>query len=277
MIKVFLTFSLVLAIIIEGGDALTSLFRLSSSTPKGSSSTQWKNNKPFPFHNNNNNNNNNNKIEKIFLIDSGLKDSSVEGSSKLLLMTMTTSSVRTSLSQKLVAFTTTVLACYFSVMLICPLNAVGETTTPATTLEAVVFNHEYTDPIHPACIRKIVVKKDGKTVEYSGTYTGSKTDPVPRGCSYSEIKEYGIQRDKYIGQILPTGLQLDNGNGMHIGTWEEASNSITWDDGTKWTVKVKPLSLVIGEYFFLAYIGVSTLAGFKGLYDGIQRKRQEAR
>jgi hypothetical protein len=270
MMKVFLTFSFVLAIIIEGGDALTSLFRLSSSTPKGSSSTQWKNDTPFPFHNNNN------KIEKIFLIDSGLKDSSVESSSTLLLMTIT-SSLWTSLSQKLVAFTTTVLACCFSLMLICPLNAVGETTTPATTLEAIVFNHEYTDPIHPACIRKIVAKKDGKTVEYSGTYVGSKTDPVPRGCSYNEIKEYGIQRDKHIGQILPTGLQLDNGNGVHIGTWEEASNSITWDDGTKWTVKDKPLSLVIGEYFFLAYIGVSTLAGFKGLYDGIQRKRQEAR
>lgn len=153
----------------------------------------------------------------------------------------------------------------------------------AVAPEAYVFNHEYADPLHPECKRKIQVNKDGQTFKYSGTAVG---DPaVSRGCTYAEIKEYGIRRESFEGRIL-AGNQLDFlGDGTRIGLWESVASDgtdvvdadgIRWGDNDKWIVKEKPLSTVIGEYIFLAYIGFSTLAGFKGVYDGIQRKRKES-
>jgi hypothetical protein len=156
----------------------------------------------------------------------------------------------------------------------------------AAAPEAFVFNHEYADPLHPECKRKIQVSKDGQSFKYTGTAVGETSDL--RGCTYAEIKKFGIRRETLEGRVLP-GNQLDFGRGdqRRIGSWEPANNGpanvpytdmdgIRWADNEKWVVKDKPLSTVIGEYIFLAYIGFSTLAGVKGVYDAVQRKKKES-
>ncbi|KAL3930895.1 MAG: hypothetical protein SGARI_004349, partial [Bacillariaceae sp.] len=150
----------------------------------------------------------------------------------------------------------------------------------AAAPDAYIFNHDYADPAHPECKRKIQVNRDGKSFKYSGTAVGDASDPTPRGCSYREVKEYGIRRENFDGKVLP-GFKLELGQSGRIGKWEPASSEtsvdgIRWNDGDKWTVRDKPLTTVVGEYIFLAYIGFSTLAGVKGAYDAIQRKRAES-
>jgi hypothetical protein len=180
----------------------------------------------------------------------------------------------------------------------------------AASPDAFIFNHEYADPLHPNCQRKIEVNQDGKSFHYSGTAVGPKNynDPVLRGCTPKEIKEFGIRRGAFDGEIirLPGGLQqVSAGDGVHEGVWEPAKitaastdtttdtssttttttnlglayedvDGIRWNDGNKWIVQDKPQSAVVGERIFYAYIGFSTLAGVKGVVDGIQRRRQHA-
>ncbi|KAL3925933.1 MAG: hypothetical protein SGILL_000076 [Bacillariaceae sp.] len=146
--------------------------------------------------------------------------------------------------------------------------------------EAYVFNHEYEDPSHPECKRKIQVNKDGNSFKYTGTAVGDKNDSTIRGCSYKEIKENGIRRENFEGRVL-LDVKLELGETKRVGLWEPAvtdsdADGIRWSDGDKWIVKEKPPSTVAGEFVFLAYIGFSTLAGFKGVYDAIQRKRAES-
>jgi hypothetical protein len=160
--------------------------------------------------------------------------------------------------------------------------------------DASVFNHEYADPLHPECKRKIEVSRDRQNFHYSGTAVGPKDDPILRGCTVAEIRDYGIRRGNFDGKILPD-LTLDAGDGIHIGTWEPANSmsveasyeegdlqkysdvdGIRWKDGNKWIVKDKSFAALAGEYLFLAYIGVSTLAGVKVAVEYIQRKQQDA-
>mmetsp|Transcript_26933 Transcript_26933/g.57684 ORF Transcript_26933/g.57684 Transcript_26933/m.57684 type:complete len:254 (+) Transcript_26933:257-1018(+) len=112
-----------------------------------------------------------------------------------------------------------------------------------------VFNHNYADPLHPECERKIQVNEDGLGFQYSGTAVGPKDDPVLRGCTPPEIKKYGTRRGAFDGKVLP-GLKLDAGDGIHVGVWEPAVatnaaghqryedlDGIRWDDGNKWIVQ----------------------------------------
>lgn len=70
----------------------------------------------------------------------------------------------------------------------------------------------------------------------------------------------------------------------------EDVDGIRWNDGNKWIVKSqsfvkrsvdgnkvmrKPMSIAIGEGFFLSYVGFSCLAGAYGLVKGIQQKQQD--
>jgi hypothetical protein len=161
---------------------------------------------------------------------------------------------------------------------------------------------EYSDPQHPHCRRTIQVdKKDGTTIHFSGTQVGSSNDyPTTttsslRGCSPNEIQKFGgLRTERIDGKILPSGgLKLNIGHGIEEGVWEPANSvmvddphlqfkevdGIRWNDGTKWIVKndvPKPLSTVVGEWIFLTYIGFSTLAGVKGVWDKIQEKRNRA-
>jgi len=171
------------------------------------------------------------------------------------------------------------------------------TTTIITDTTKKIFNHNYADPLHPECIRKIEVNKDGMGFHYSGTGVGQKDDSVLRGCTPSEIREYKIRRSAFDGKILP-GLKLDAGDGIHVGTWEPAVanananananvnantnallytdvDGIRWNDGNKWIVEEESAGSVAGKYFFVAYIGFSALAGVKGAVDLFQRNRQE--
>lgn len=162
--------------------------------------------------------------------------------------------------------------------------------TPAPALAAVVnpsvFRHEYADPLHPQCLRRIEVSRDGTTFHYSGTAVGPKDDPVIRGCSAQEIKEFGIRRGEFDGLIVGRDGKISAGDGVHEGVWEPAHSvsgqpfddvdGIRWNDGNKWTVVKKSWATQVGEFIFLSYISVSTAAGAKGLYDGIQRKRAES-
>jgi hypothetical protein len=155
------------------------------------------------------------------------------------------------------------------------------------SVSVTVFNQVYDDPLHPLCLRKIKVNQDGKTFHYSGTAVGPKEDSVLRGCSYQEQKEFGLRRGAFDGEVLP-GLKISAGDGIHEGVWEPA-NSVTttysdykdvdgirWNDGNKWVVKKSPLANLVGEGFFLAYIGVSLLAGGKWVVDQIQKRQAEA-
>jgi hypothetical protein len=160
-------------------------------------------------------------------------------------------------------------------------------STPAMAAESpFILNHDYADPLHPSCLRKIEVNRDGTSFHYSGTAVGPKDDPVLRGCTPAEIKEFGIRRGAFDGEISGPGPKISAGDGIHEGVWEPAKTATTnigyedvdgvrWNDGNKWIVKEKPVATAVGEWIFYAYIGFSTLAGVKGVFDGIQRKRQE--
>jgi hypothetical protein len=145
-----------------------------------------------------------------------------------------------------------------------------------------VFTNDYNDPLHPLCGRHVQVSSDGKAFHYSGTAVGPKGDSVIRGCTRDEIKEFGLRSGAFDGFI--DGTKISAGDGIHEGVWEPA-NSVTtnlgyedvdgvrWNDGNKWTVKQKPLSTKIGEVIFLAYIGVSTLAGVKAVADKVRNQQ----
>jgi hypothetical protein len=177
------------------------------------------------------------------------------------------------------AFKSTLLAMLVAASLTCPGLAFAAT-------DASVFNHVYDDPLHPLCLRKIEVNQDGKTFHYSGTGVGPKDDPVLRGCSYQEQREFILRRGSFDGEVLP-GSKISAGDGVHEGVWEPA-NSVTkysdykdvdgirWNDGNKWVVKNSPLANLFGEGFFLAYVGVSLLAGGKWVVDQIQKRQAEA-
>ena len=177
---------------------------------------------------------------------------------------------------------------------------------PALALDtSSVFNHEYADPFHPLCERKIQVSADGQTFHFSGTGVGSPADDAKPlyGCSSQEIKLYSLRQSEFDGQILAGGSRLSVGDGIHEGVWEpkntattqlgfEDVDGIRWNDGNKWVVKSqsyvsknaqgkyevtteKPLQVAVGEWIFYSYIGFSTLAGFKGAFDTWKRKQQD--
>ena len=163
--------------------------------------------------------------------------------------------------------------------------AVASPPAALTVVNPSVFTNDYADPLHPLCKRHIEVSRDGTTFHYSGTAVGAKDDPVLRGCSPEEIKEFGIRRGKFDGTIIGDG-KLSAGDGVHEGVWEPAysesrqpfgdTDGIRWNDGNKWTVVKRSWAEQGAEYFFWSYITFSMLAGAKGLYDGIQRKRSES-
>ena len=169
-----------------------------------------------------------------------------------------------------------------------------------------VLNHDYADPMHPFCNRKIVANPDGKTFHYSGTRAvgpnenDNDSTQAMLGCSMEERKMFTILNEEFDGQISADNRLTVQGA---EGVWEpkntaktqlgfEDVDGIRWNDGNKWIVQSqsyiakdadgnavvtkKPLSVIVGEWIFYSYIGFSTLAGAKGLYDGLQRKQQNA-
>ena len=186
-----------------------------------------------------------------------------------------------------------VAASIFPVVLACTLAV-----SPAAALDSSVYNNEYADPLHPFCDRKIEVSKNGRSFHYSGRNVAD--DGAMKGCSREEIKAFTLETEEFDGQIIDG--RISTGDGIHDGVWEpkntantnfgfEDVDGIRWKDGNKWIVASqarvlkneagkyevtkKPLTVVIGEYIFYSYIGFSTLAGVKGLIDGIKRKQQQ--
>ncbi|KAL7569313.1 hypothetical protein ACA910_016856 [Epithemia clementina (nom. ined.)] len=184
------------------------------------------------------------------------------------------------------------IMCFCSILTPLPSNAASPSS---------VFNHDYADPLHPFCNRKIEVLRDGKSFHFSGTSVGAKDDTVLHGCSSEEIKLYKLRNGEFDGLILDDGYRISAGDGIHEGVWEpkntatsnlgyEDVDGIRWNDGNKWIVKSqsyvqksdngntvvkKPLSIALGEFIFLSYIGFSTLAGAYGLIKGIQQQNQK--
>ena len=117
----------------------------------------------------------------------------------------------------------------------------------ATAFDPSVFNGDYADPFHPLCERHLDVSADGKTFHYSGTAVGPKNDPVLRGCTIEEQKEFGLRKGAFDGFIIMNGRGISAGDGIHEGVWEDASvkvaegmtggglDGIRWNDGNKWT------------------------------------------
>jgi len=162
-----------------------------------------------------------------------------------------------------------------------------ETTTPdAKALSPRVFEREYSDPFHPECRRKIRVSGDGTRFHFEGTsLKNPPQDGILRGCSSDEIRRYGIRRGSFDGDVITDANRmpkLDAHDGIHDGVWEPAGSvvdesikyadvdGIRWKDGNKWIVKQEPVLTKVGEFVFLAYIGVSTFAGIKWLFEKVQ-------
>jgi hypothetical protein len=154
-----------------------------------------------------------------------------------------------------------------------------------------IFTADYADPLHPQCRRHIQVSVDGNSFHYSGTAVGPVDDPVVRGCSPKEIKEYGIRRGSFDGVItwdpVAQTFRISADDGIHEGVWEPAGtattklgyedlNGIRWKDGNKWTVQPKTVAVQAGEVITFSYIGFSLLAGVRGLYTMYQKKKEEA-
>jgi hypothetical protein len=172
---------------------------------------------------------------------------------------------------------------------ILPLLLTGLIALPANAVvDGRVYTNDYSDPFHPLCKRHIQVVGDGKSFRYWGTAVGMKNDPIERGCSPEEIREFGLRQGKFKG-VITEDNKISAGDGIHEGVWEPASSATTnlgyedvdgirWNDGNKWVVKeTKGTPKLAGEVIFYSYIGFSTLAGAKGLYDGIQRKREASK
>jgi hypothetical protein len=172
---------------------------------------------------------------------------------------------------------------------ILPLLLTGLIALPANAaVDGRIYTNDYSDPFHPLCKRHIQVVRDGKSFRYSGTAVGKKNDPIERGCSPEEIREFGLRQGKFEG-VITEDNKISAGDGIHEGIWEPASSATTnlgfedvdgirWNDGNKWVVKDnKKTPNLAGEVIFYSYIGFSTLAGAKGVYDGIQRKRQASK
>ena len=156
-------------------------------------------------------------------------------------------------------------------------------TDPSSAFDPTVYNHSYKDPFHPLCKRRVEVSADGKTFDYRGTAVGPKDDPVLRGCSQKEIKEYGLRFGQFSGQILKDG-RISAGDGIHEGVWEPAGSvspssglkhtdvtGIRWNDGNKWIV-IEP---GFGEFITYGYISLSLAAGAFGIVRTKQQKEQE--
>ena len=156
----------------------------------------------------------------------------------------------------------------------------------ASTYDAspmILFNHEFSDPLHPLCKRKIEVNGDGKTFHYSGTGVKSSISDnasVLRGCTQKEIKEFGLRQSAFDGEILP-GNKISAGDGIHEGVWEpsnskksnlgyEDKDGIRWNDGNKWVVDDKPnTGNMVGAGVAYSWLGLSAFAGVKGVIDRI--------
>lgn len=149
-----------------------------------------------------------------------------------------------------------------------------------------VYNHEYADPLHHSCKRRIEVSKDGKTFHYSGTAVGPKDDPVSRGCSNDEIRQHKLRFESFDGFVRDDG-RISAGDNAHEGVWEPAGSvsasleyedvdGIRWNDGNKWIVQKKPLSTKVGEVITFSYIGFSILAGGSELLKRALVKQEEA-
>jgi hypothetical protein len=158
-----------------------------------------------------------------------------------------------------------------------------------------VYNHEYADPLHPLCKRRIDVSPDGKTFHYSGTAVGPKNDDDDlafnndprRGCSKDEIREYKLRFGSSNGIVLDDGRISAGDNNLHEGVWEPARSASTmlgyedvdgirWNDGNKWIVQEKPLSTKVGELITFSYIGFSLLAGGSELLKRALAKQDDS-
>lgn len=183
-------------------------------------------------------------------------------------------------------------------------SAAATTTTSSYSDLSKILNHNYNDPLHQQCTRRIDVDRRDPTIfHYKGTRVDDNNESgVLRGCTPKEVRDYGgLKHGSFDGKIiiddLTSDVKLDAGDGIHVGVWEPATSlsisssssspdqkpkqekysdvdGIRWNDGNKWIVQKKPIVKSVGEVIFLAYIGFSTLAGFKGVYDAIQRKRK---
>jgi hypothetical protein len=91
----------------------------------------------------------------------------------------------------------------------------AQLASPSHAIDS-VFNHDYSDPLHPLCNRRIEVLDDGKSFHYTGTAVGPKDDPVLRGCSKEEIRKYKLRRGEFYGEVLP-GNKISAGDGIHEG------------------------------------------------------------
>ena len=158
-------------------------------------------------------------------------------------------------------------------------------STSVATFDPAIMTNDYSDPFHPFCKRHIQIARDVRSFSYWGTAAKGE-DVIGRGCSPKEAQEYGIRKGAFNGQILQPGNRISAGDGIHEGVWEPAGTATTtlgyedvdgirWNDGNKWIVKQKSQATRIGEVIFWSYLGFSSLAGVKGVYDGYQRYKQK--
>lgn len=114
------------------------------------------------------------------------------------------------------------------------------------------FTNEYNDMLHPGCDRRIVLdptpsKIYGEKV-FSVTFTGTDVGPdgigsiVKLACTDETIEKYKLRSWSFEGRVNAAGLDVDAGDGVHVGRWHEPTEDqswagIRWTDGNRWIVK----------------------------------------
>lgn len=129
-------------------------------------------------------------------------------------------------------------------------------------LDAKKFEHSYSDPLHMECIRRITVDTSSSgtiLAHFDGTDVGEKGSAILRGCSKTEVEQYGLRSWSLDGFV--SGDSISVGDGVHEGRWD--TNGIRWNDGNKWTVISKNEGAVVAYAWFL----ISAYAGVKGIAD----------
>ena len=137
-----------------------------------------------------------------------------------------------------------VAAAHSSITLVSPTSAPSALTPVPSSGEGARLSGAYSDPNHPGCPRRIVVRPDEAAADVSGedsTAPSGACDVAPGGGVGAQSVAWG-PIVAWFGPDAATGrasLAVDfssKGGPTHlVGVWDEDGSRIIWADGNAWT------------------------------------------
>ena len=137
-----------------------------------------------------------------------------------------------------------VAAAHSSITLVSPTSAPSALTPVPSSGEGARLSGAYSDPNHPGCPRRIVVRPDEAAADVSGedsTAPSGACDVAPGGGVGAQSVAWG-PLVAWFGPDAATGrasLAVDfssKGGPAHlVGVWDEDGTRILWTDGNTWT------------------------------------------